>query len=171
MKAFKFHRSPVFLVVPMAGFLLMAMTGCATKALWNGEWVEGFHEPSSPTGIKLFETSERTDAIVQYDELTPWSDVPHKRCYYLNRNLTRIAARKEPRFAPPEVVRNRRMIPECSDGSDHPNAADERFVCVMIAETGTSFTLTRANGVRDGPYTWWMQQLSAAFTPTWPVQA
>src|SRR5712671_3842358 len=48
--------------------LALLLNGCMTHALWTGELVETFHEPSFPNHLALFEASEKQDVIVQYDE-------------------------------------------------------------------------------------------------------
>jgi hypothetical protein len=90
---------------------LFSTGGCMTHALWTGELASSLHEPSTPDNLALFEAPKRHDILVQYDELSPWSDSPRRRAYYLRKNISRIEARKEPKFVNPAIASHLSPIP------------------------------------------------------------
>src|SRR5712664_2536759 len=82
----------------LASLALLSTSGCMTHALWSGELAESFHEPSSPNQMALYETPDRCEVLVQYDELSPWKGSAQRRAYLMRENSARIESRKKPRF-------------------------------------------------------------------------
>ena len=52
--------------------LSSVVTGCVTSALWEEGRFARFHEPAAPPNLRLFESAQNQDILVQYDE---WLDV------------------------------------------------------------------------------------------------
>jgi hypothetical protein len=74
------------------------MTGCVTSALWEEGRFARFHEPAAPPKLRLFESSQRQDILVQYDE---WSDMNEKlktRSYWLGQDLDSTSNPHKPAF-------------------------------------------------------------------------
>ncbi len=66
--------------------LSSVMTGCVTSALWEDGRFARFHEPAAPPNLRLFESMQNHDILVQYDE---WLDVNEKlktRTYWLGQD-------------------------------------------------------------------------------------
>ena len=62
------------------------MTGCVTSALWEDGRFTRFREPAAPPNLRLFESAQRQDILVKYDE---WLDVNEKlksRTYWLGQD-------------------------------------------------------------------------------------
>ncbi len=72
----------IVLLVILSSF----MTGCVTSALWETGRFDRFHEPAAPPNLRLFESTQKKDILVQYDE---WLDVNEKlktRTYWLGQD-------------------------------------------------------------------------------------
>ena len=74
------------------------MTGCVTSALWEEGRFDRFHEPAAPPGLRLFESVEKQDILVQYDE---WVDVNERlktRSYGLGQDRDSTINPHKPAF-------------------------------------------------------------------------
>jgi len=123
-----------------------------THALWTGELVETFHEPSFPNHLALFEASEKQDVIVQYDELSPWRDSERRRTYFLRENLNRLQTRKAPRFAEANATNHSTPIPVLIDPDSTADHQPSPGSYATTTIDGNAFTIYRTNAPPDGPY-------------------
>lgn len=74
------------------------MTGCVTSALWDSDRFVRFHEPAAPPNLRLFESTENHDILVQYDEWQEMSEKLRKRTYWLGQDRTPFANPHKPAF-------------------------------------------------------------------------
>ena len=78
--------------------LSCVMTGCVTSALWEDGRFARFHEPAAPPKLRLFESPEKQDILVQYDE---WLDMNEKlktRTYWLGQDTKSSSNPHKPAF-------------------------------------------------------------------------
>ena len=57
--------------------LLLALalgSGCATKALWDGNAFEDWNEPAADPNLHLYDGGKHADVLVVYDEYSERSD-------------------------------------------------------------------------------------------------
>lgn len=126
-----------------------------TYNLWDGEMIESFHQAALPSNLALFQPTNSTDIIVQYDELSPWWDSVRRRTYYLDENEQRIQGRKKPVFVSATVTNQALPIPIVTDANFTLNGAassTERLPCAIRYGEENVFTIAYANGTTEGPY-------------------
>jgi len=131
---------------------LFSTGGCMTHALWTGELASSLHEPSTPDNLALFEAPKRHDILVQYDELSPWSDSPHRRAYYLRKNIPRIEARKKPWFVDPAVASRLSPIPLHYEPLLMTNQSDTGAAFTTASVSNHWFTIAVAHQPVEGPF-------------------
>src|SRR5216684_8393092 len=95
----------------LIGIALLLLNGCMTHRLWTGEMAQDFYEPSAPNRLVLLATPAKGDTLAEYDELSPWTDHPRRRAYFVNENLGRIKALKKPRFVSLTATNGLPVIP------------------------------------------------------------
>lgn len=124
----------------------LVSNGCMTSALWRGELIESFHEPSTPNDLALYDAPEKKDVLVRYTELTPWSDTPRPRAYYLLRNADRIEERKRPHFV--AACSTKGLAPLRTDAGSSPGEfASANWT--MASTKGNQFTIYRNGGATE----------------------
>jgi hypothetical protein len=117
-----------------------------THALWTCELAESFHEPSSPNRLALYDAPDRREVLVQYDELSPWSDSPRPRAYFVREGCARVGSDKKPRFVALTVANGLSPIPLCNK---HQVASTVESASGTYAVTSTNnnlFTIVRTKG-------------------------
>lgn len=77
---------------------LLLGSSCATKALWTNGNLEAWNEPADDTSLRLFQSANRKDLLVVYDEYSERSGATHTRAFWLNKNEERLEERRAPRF-------------------------------------------------------------------------
>ena len=97
----------------LAGFLLLSVlvSGCetardysVTHKVWSYEEWRHFAGPAPSPHLALFETANRNDILVQYDEMSDASGRIRRRAYLLYPNLERIQEHKRPQFVKPALL-------------------------------------------------------------------
>ena len=76
----------------------MLLGGCATSKVWEAGQFARFHEPAMPSNLLLFDSSQRGDILVEYDEWRDGDDKIRRRAYWLEQNTARLQAHRNPRF-------------------------------------------------------------------------
>jgi hypothetical protein len=86
-----------------AASLLLLGTGCETVQkysltyrLWDTGDLRKWSEPAPDPNLALFEATNSTDVLVQYDALSQQRSLVKRRAYYLRQNEARVAAGKKP---------------------------------------------------------------------------
>lgn len=133
----------------LSGLCILASNGCMTSALWRDELIESFHEPSSPNQLSVFGVPGKSEVLVCYAELSPWSDTPRMRAFYLQPNVDRLKENKAPRFIAPALTNGMYALPlsssETTSGSSAPR-------WVEVTEKGKEFSIYEAIGRSEGPF-------------------
>src|ERR1700682_5066198 len=86
--------------------LIPLLTGCLTKRLWDGNTLGNRHFPSADPKLQLFESSDRKDVLVKYDEETDKDVTSRRRAFFLMANQKRFSAGRPPRFVDPRAAAN-----------------------------------------------------------------
>src|SRR6266446_2725658 len=76
----------------------MLLGGCATSKVWEAGQFARFHEPAIPSNLILFDSSQRGDVLVAYDEWRDGDEKIRRRAYWLERNSARLKAHRNPQF-------------------------------------------------------------------------
>ena len=91
----------------VVGFLVLSVlvSGCetardysVTHKVWSYEEWRHFAGPAPEPHLALFETANRNDILVQYDEMSDTSGRIRRRAYLLYPNLERIQEKRRPEF-------------------------------------------------------------------------
>ena len=98
-------KSSVAMSQLVAAGLLLLLTGCKavekhslTYRLWDNGDLRKWSEPAPNPNLAIFEATNGTDLLVQYDAFSEKHSVVKRRAYYLLRNEARIDARKKPKL-------------------------------------------------------------------------
>lgn len=128
------------------------LSGCATRALWSGDLVESYNEPSLPSHTAVFSDSKTGDFIVAYDELNPWSSRPRRKAFVLKSNLTNLSQHIRPSFVRLDVTLGLAPLPECAPRGNVPQEPTNGRACVSLLADGRELTVVDQEGVPWGPY-------------------
>ena len=74
------------------------LCGCATAKLWEADHFSWFGEPAPDARLRLFQSDQNQEVVVEYDELTPGQGAIRRRAYFLQENDARVRALKKPKF-------------------------------------------------------------------------
>ncbi len=83
----------LLLVIPV-----MFLTGCATSALWSGDHFVHYRVPAVPVNLRLFQSGDTQDVLVQYDEWRDSKGPTRSRAFWLDQNEARVKEQSRPRF-------------------------------------------------------------------------
>ncbi|MEJ0088329.1 MAG: hypothetical protein WDM80_01010 [Limisphaerales bacterium] len=86
-------------------------SGCATRALWDNGGLEACREPANPANLHLFESKQKNDLLVVYDEYSERSDKIKTRAYWLNENRTQSDQNRAPHFVNTSLIHDLPSIP------------------------------------------------------------
>ncbi len=154
----KFMRSKFSVagLLPVAAGLLLLFTGCQTVEkysltyrVWdNSDWRK-FSEPAPDPKLALFEASNRTDVLVQYDALSEKRSAVKRRTYFLQPNQARIAAGEKPEWAEPSAAEGKKAIAVLPTQSALSNLPPEPLVAYAVTtKEGAGIHSVSADGVR-----------------------
>ncbi len=90
----------------------MLVGGCATSKVWEAGQFARFHEPAKPSNLRLFDSSQRGDVLVEYDEWRDGDEKIRRRAYWLAENTARLQAQRNPRFVTAQHDADLSPIPE-----------------------------------------------------------
>jgi hypothetical protein len=98
-------KSSVALSQFVAAGLLLLLTGCEmvekhslTYRLWDNGDLRKWSEPAPNPNLAIFEATNGTDLLVQYDARSEKRSAVKRRAYYLLQNEARIVAGKKPKL-------------------------------------------------------------------------
>src|SRR5438105_11245111 len=89
--------------------LALLLNGCATPALWEEGRFARYHEPADSPNLRLFQSNQGPDILVEYDETREGSESVRHRAYWLEPNAERLTDRRKPKFV--RVDRARSLQP------------------------------------------------------------
>lgn len=91
--------------------LLCMGSGCVTSALWDRTTLDCWNQPADDPHLRLFETSNKNDFVVMYDEYSERNDSVHTRAYLLNQNQRRVVHRRAPVFTSTNLFHGLTIVP------------------------------------------------------------
>lgn len=148
--------------------LLLFGSGC-TYALWTNGNLVAYKEPAQNPDLHLFQSRQRADFLVVYDEHSERTDTIHRRAYWLNSNQGRVEKQKAPAFARRGAARhlNLSAIPVFYSMPQSDFAGGIYAVCDTNKESFALFSGHREIGSYDFPVynDHWGNIEKAALTP------
>src|SRR5258708_7596088 len=86
--------------------LMPWMTGCEslTGQLWSGDYGDDHRRAAPEPDLKLSQTPDRKDVLVQYDEMRSKDAKIQRRAYLLFANQKTVAAGRKPQFITGKAV-------------------------------------------------------------------
>ena len=140
----------VALLQLLAAGLLLLPTGCETVEtysltyrLWDTEDLRKWSEPAPNPNLALFEVTNHTDVLVQYDALSEKRSAVKRRAYYLQQNEARVAAGKKPKLVSVEVADGLNSIAVVSAQDAVTNLPPGLTAYSVVIKEGRGFTLLR----------------------------
>src|SRR2546422_6850697 len=125
-------------------------SGCATSAVWRTGAFSRYCEPARPAELRLFDSPQKQDVLVEYSESRENEDLIRRRVYWLHENAKRLQQRRKPEFIPSESEQGLVPIPVLQP----PAVPDSSLAGVRYAVASTNgygFTLYSA-GKEEGSY-------------------
>src|SRR5437764_13038840 len=87
-----------FWLLALLSAQVLLVGGCATSKVWQAGQFARFHEPAIPSKVLLFDSSQRGDVLVEYDEWRDGDEKIRRRAYLLEQNTGRLEAHRNQRF-------------------------------------------------------------------------
>jgi hypothetical protein len=136
----------VFCLVPW-------MTGCEslTGQLWSEGFEAGHHQVAPEPNLKVSQTADRKDVLVQYDEVRDKATKIQHRAYLLYANEETIEAGRKPQFVNTAETRKMQLIPLTISYTTNADAAYSLDLQVVLRADRHHFVLVSAGKV-TGPY-------------------
>ena len=130
-----------------AGLLLLG-TGCQTVErysltyrLWDNEDLRKWSEPAPNPNLALFETTNRTAVLVQYDALSEKRSTVLRRTFYLYPNQARIASATKPKWVKPSLADGMKPIAVLPAQSAATNRPPALSAYAVVSKEAREFTL------------------------------
>src|ERR1051326_6062307 len=143
----------------LVAVLATLATGCEsypmTYALWKKSELVKHCEPAPNPRLQLFQSVKPNDILVQYDELRERSDAVRRRAFYLYANLSKLEARRKPRFVSLDRAGGLGPIAVFLNSVNETNLPAGPAVYAILSTNGFNFSLHSATG------TWCNFQLPA----------
>ena len=90
----------------------MLSQGCSTYYVWRGDSdFDVFHEPSSPSNLRVYSVASKHDFLIVYDEISPWHKLPVRRAYLASKNEWKIRHNSRPSFVKLQLTNSLPNLP------------------------------------------------------------
>jgi len=136
-----------------AAGLLLLVTGCAsvrehslTCKLWTEADFRTFNEPAPRPNLALYEATNHTEVLVQYDAASDWPAPVIRKTYFFRPLEAGIVTRAKPKFVKPSVAEGLRPIPIFPAEPGPTNALARPIPHAVAAPDSRSFTLYQDSG-------------------------
>lgn len=149
------------LVFPLLTLLLAPwLAGCQsakentlTGKLWQSAASSNYRhrEPAPDPKLAVFQTKDRKDVLVQYDEWGGRSDAVEHRAFLLRPNQKDLAAGRRPVFLDEKKAAKIQSSAERINSENGTGIKDSEELQAMVAPSGRSFTL-KSKGAEIGSY-------------------
>ncbi|MDB6066781.1 MAG: hypothetical protein JWR26_2989 [Pedosphaera sp.] len=125
--------------------LIPLLTGCLTKRLWDGNTLVNRHFPSADPKLELFESSDRKDVLVEYDEETDKDVTSRRRAFFLMANQKKLSSGRPPRFVDPRTAdKLQPIVLELAYVAPDTNAPVDLSLKAVLSQDHHSFNLVSA---------------------------
>ncbi len=138
--------------------LIPCLVGCDTMheytltgMMWDSDMGENHHEPMTDPCLKLSQTKDGQDVLVEYQELYEGNGHIRHRAFLLFQNEKRLDANKKPRFVSESKANKLRASPiqTFSVTDELPTPQPLRYA--VISTYGNGFTIV-TDGYAGDPY-------------------
>jgi hypothetical protein len=156
------HRKPAWLEHGaicrrfLAGLTLsmaLLLTGCAsiqqhslTCKLWTDADFREFNEPASRPNLALYEATNHTEVLVQYDAFSEAQSTISRKAYFLRPDQAGSVTRQKPQFVKPSAAEGLKPIPIFPCAPDTTNALARPIPHAVAAPDSRNFTLYQHDG-------------------------
>src|SRR6266481_1008884 len=129
------------------------MTGCEglTGQLWSGDYGDDHRHAAPEPDLKLSQTPDRKDVLVQYDEMRSKDAKIQRHAYLLFANEKTVAAGRKPRFITGKAVGRLQGFPLAISYMTNLSTVGDLTLRVILEEDKHHFTLA-SNGREIGSY-------------------
>lgn len=133
--------------------LMPWMTGCEglTNTLWGGGFGDDHHQPAPEPDLKLTQTTDGTDILVQYNEVRSKDKKMEHRAYLLYENKKILATRKKPDFISVKQAGKLQPVPLAISYMTNLSTVGDFNLRVVLQEDKRHFTLV-SDGLEIGTY-------------------
>jgi len=133
--------------------LMPWMTGCEslTGRLWSSDLGENDYQAAPEPDVKLSQTPDQKDVLVQYDEMRSKDAKIRHRAYLLYANEAIITSGKKPRFLTAKAAGKIQCAPLTISFATNLSTVGDLTLRVVLAEDKHHFTLA-SNGRAIGTY-------------------
>lgn len=145
----KFKSSGAMWQLVAAGLLLL-LTGCETVEkhsltyrLWDNGDLRKWSEPAPNPNLAIFEATNGTDWLVQYDALSEKRSAVQRLAYYLLQNEARIAAGEKPKLVKLAVADGMKPIAVLPTQLAVTTLTPGLAAYAVVTKAGRGFTLYR----------------------------
>ncbi len=129
------------------------MTGCEglTGQLWSGDYGDDHRHAAPEPDLKLSQTPDLKDVLVQYDEMRSKDAKIQRRAYLLFANQKTVAAGRKPQFITGKAVGRLLGFPLAISYMTNLSTVGDLTLRVILEEDKHHFTLV-SNGREIGSY-------------------
>ena len=152
---------------------LAAMTtGCETardysltRKLWSpdADFEGRVHHPASDAEVKIFESTNPPDLLIQYNETKDNWKTTQRRAFFLLENQNRTGANRKPRFVSPDTAAKLSPIPLRTAAESPASPSEPVPLYAVLNATQNQLTLHGEHWDR-GPYS--LPQYSTSYGTT-----
>jgi hypothetical protein len=133
--------------------LVPGLTGCEslTGQLWSEGFEAGHHQAAPDPNLKLSQTADRKDVVVQYDEVRSKDPRIQHRAYLLYPNEKTIEVGRKPEFISVAETRKMQLIPLMIGYMTNTSTAYSVDLQAVLQADRHHFSLV-SGGKETGPY-------------------
>lgn len=164
MKGTRFLFRRLVFHISLLGFVAL-LAGCQgtgdygfTHKVWSTDSLRRFNEPATDPKVEVFQHEQRSDVLVQYDEVREKDGAIRRRAFFVNQNLDRLKAGRKPRFVSLKTAAGLKPVPVVPAGT--APRSEPAGIYATVSEGSRQVSL-RVNG----------EELQAVSLPAYPVSS
>jgi hypothetical protein len=145
--------APVWYRPGLGIVVVLLLTGCETVEkysltyrVWDNDDWRKWSEPAPKPNLVLFESTNYTDVLVQYDAFSEKHSKVERHAYYLHPSQARIEAGTKPELVKPSEADGMRPIPVLLTQGGLTNQPSKLPAYAVVTREGRGFTLYRSMG-------------------------
>jgi hypothetical protein len=137
----------------LVAVFVLPLTGCTTVEkysltyrVWDYDDWRKWSEPAPNPNLALFESTNSTDVLVQYDAFSEKHSKVKRCAYYVHPNQARIDAGTKPELVKPSEADGMKPIPVLLTQGTLTNQPPKLPAYAVVTREGRGFTLYRSMG-------------------------
>ena len=137
----------------LAAVLVLLLTGCETVEkysltyrVWDNDDWRKWSEPAPNPNLALFESTNSTDVLVQYDAFSEKHSTVERHAYYLHPSQARIDTGTKPELVKPSEADGMKPIPVLATQGSLTNQPPKLPAYAVVTREGRGLTLYRSMG-------------------------